>query len=671
MEENPIPPARPAPSSQTPDARPPAYSAPPAASGPGAVRPDPAQLDPAKLDNAELAAALLEAYELAAADLAAAEFEDDDDFEDDDFEVDDFEDGDLEDDELEAAEREALEREAAESEAAEREAAKSKAAERDTPEPAALDPAGLGAAGFVAAELDAAELEEASELAAADVEAAEFEAAEREAAESVAAELDAAAPEAAASEIALGEPGGSGRAKPAPSQAGRGGRGARSRKADPLRVGSPDSILAVVPSLLGFYPAKSLVIIGASPPRGRIQLTFRYDLPDPPDAGAAAKIAAHAAAILSRQKLPLAVAVGYGPGPLVTPVADALVGQLRRADITLHDMLRVQDGRYWSYTCRNPRCCRPEGVLFDAESHPAAAVMAAAGGKLVRDRAALAASVAPLGGLAEESMRQATRRAEHRAASLNQREAASPDRDGAPRRDIAEGLRAVREAIGIYRRGGKIASDDRIAWLALVIADLRVRDDAWARMEPGHIEAHLRLWTDVVRRAPARYVPAPASLLAFTAWQSGNGALANVALDRALAADPEYSMALLLADAVGAGIPPSAARLPMTPEEVAASYEQAERDGSPDPSPRSRRSSGSRGSSSGSRGSSSESRGSSSGSRGSSSGSRGSSSGSRRSRRGSAGGTRGGSGPSPASLRSPTRPGDTRARTRRSSRSES
>jgi hypothetical protein len=109
----------------------------------------------------------------------------------------------------------------------------------------------------------------------------------------------------------------------------------------------------------------------------------------------------------------------------------------------------------------------------------------------------------------------------------------------------------------------------------VALTDLRVRDDAWARMVPEHTEAHLRLWTDVVRRIPARYVPAPAALLAFTAWQAGNGALANVAAQRALAADPGYSMALLLLEAIGAGMPPSAARLPMTPEEVAASYARA------------------------------------------------------------------------------------------------
>jgi len=71
-------------------------------------------------------------------------------------------------------------------------------------------------------------------------------------------------------------------------------------------------------------------------------------------------------------------------------------------------------------------------------------------------------------------------------------------------------------------------------------------------------------------------VCAPAALLGFVAWQSGNGALANVALDRALAEDPHYSMAVLLRQAVDSGAPPSLARLPMSPEEVAASYDALE-----------------------------------------------------------------------------------------------
>jgi hypothetical protein len=91
-------------------------------------------------------------------------------------------------------------------------------------------------------------------------------------------------------------------------------------------------------------------------------------------------------------------------------------------------------------------------------------------------------------------------------------------------------------------------------------------------MDPAHRDAHRRLWTDVVRRAQPGYAAAPASLLAFTAWQGGDGALANIALERALADTPGYSMALLLGDALDAGAPPSMATPPMTPDEVTASY---------------------------------------------------------------------------------------------------
>ena len=124
----------------------------------------------------------------------------------------------------------------------------------------------------------------------------------------------------------------------------------------------------------------------------------------------------------------------------------------------------------------------------------------------------------------------------------------------------------------LHRGGGSYATDYQVAWITVALRDLRVRDDAWARMDPAHLEAHRRLWIDVTGRAQPGYVAAPAALLAFVAWQAGDGALANVALDRALADEPRYSMALLLRQVITAGAPPSLARLPMTPEEVAASY---------------------------------------------------------------------------------------------------
>jgi len=169
-------------------------------------------------------------------------------------------------------------------------------------------------------------------------------------------------------------------------------------------------------------------------------------------------------------------------------------------------------------------------------------------------------------------MRRATRKAEEHAARLIARVARSGRKRSARRLIAISGLQAVAEAIGCYRGRDRIGPE-QAAWLTVVLRDLRVRDDAWSRMLPEHREAHLRLWTDLTRMARPGYVAAPASLLAFCAWQCGNGALANMALDRALADDPRYSMAMLLRQAIDSGAPPSLARLPMTPEEVAASYD--------------------------------------------------------------------------------------------------
>ncbi|HEY7143990.1 MAG TPA: DUF4192 domain-containing protein [Streptosporangiaceae bacterium] len=339
-----------------------------------------------------------------------------------------------------------------------------------------------------------------------------------------------------------------------------------------VRVDTLPGLLAVVPYLLGFHPASSLVIIGVDPPRGRVRVTFRFDLPDPPDPAAADRLAAHAAGVLSQQRISTVIAVGYGPGTLVTPVMERLRPAIAAAGVTPRDLVRVADDRYWSYLCADPRCCPPQGTAFDPVAHPAAAELTAAGVPAYRDREALSRTLAPLAGPAAAAMREATARAEARA--RQQAGGGQPGTAAAARHWPAR-RRSVQRAIAAYRGGGQVTDPGEFAWLGVVLAELPVRDDAWARMEFAYRDAHRRLWTDLVRRVAQPYLPAPASLLAFTAWQSGDGVIASIALDLALAADPGYSMALLLSEAIESGLPPSAARLPMTPAEVEESYRPA------------------------------------------------------------------------------------------------
>jgi hypothetical protein len=283
----------------------------------------------------------------------------------------------------------------------------------------------------------------------------------------------------------------------------------------------------------------------------------------------AASIAGHAAMVLQREKLAIATIIGYGPGTRVTPIADVMRHALPRAGIRLLDVLRVQDGRFWSYLCTEPSCCPPEGCPLDS-ADPAATTLAGLGLTALASRQDLAATIAPVTGPVARAMDRAARQA-----------ARGITRDvGALGQDaLFERLRrTVQDAIAAYRHGGTVTGPAQLALLTLALGALEIRDDAWARMAPEHRAAHLRLWTDLTRHATPGYVAAPASLLAFTAWQDGNSALANLALDRAQADDPDYTMAQLIRDALNAGLPPSLAVVSMTPEEVAASYQAQSQD---------------------------------------------------------------------------------------------
>lgn len=336
---------------------------------------------------------------------------------------------------------------------------------------------------------------------------------------------------------------------------------------DSIRVSSPPELLALVPSLLGFEPADCIVIVGTR--EYKVVVTLRYEIPDSKEAPL---IAAHAASLFDAANTTAACVVGYGAGECVTPAAEALRSWFDEAGITVSDLLRAEDGRYWSYLCTDTDCCPAEGTPFSLEPRPPGLRQ-----PVLASREELVATLAPAGGQVAATMRRATAKAH---ADIT-RCVAGLDKAGTPitraKLTATLGQVAVRDAINCYRGGGKLTAK-AAATLTVALRQLRVRDDAWARMHARHRKAHLRLWTDLTRLARPGYVAAPASLLAFCAWQDGNGALANVALDRALEDNPKYSMARLLRQALDAGAPPSMARLPMTPEEVADAYDAADKD---------------------------------------------------------------------------------------------
>ncbi len=149
-----------------------------------------------------------------------------------------------------------------------------------------------------------------------------------------------------------------------------------------------------------------------------------------------------------------------------------------------------------------------------------------------------------------------------------------------PDQRVAKGVPLVRDLLtrlgqpdGAEAIEKFLADDEYVAWLGVVLTHIRVRDEAWVRIDADRPEPHNALWREVLRRVEPPYAAAPACLLAYGAFLAGDGGLANVALDRADQADPHYTMASLLREVMQAGLPPTAARLRMSPEDLAEAWE--------------------------------------------------------------------------------------------------
>jgi hypothetical protein len=120
---------------------------------------------------------------------------------------------------------------------------------------------------------------------------------------------------------------------------------------------------------------------------------------------------------------------------------------------------------------------------------------------------------------------------------------------GAP--DPAVGWAVVAEALGATVDGSLVLDDERVAALAVALGAPEVVDAAimWMAVlardgEPAEAEqeraAAEQLWAALAREAPEPEAAVPASLLAVSALLRGDGALANVALDRAQEAWPGH-----------------------------------------------------------------------------------------------------------------------------------
>lgn len=84
-----------------------------------------------------------------------------------------------------------------------------------------------------------------------------------------------------------------------------------------------------------------------------------------------------------------------------------------------------------------------------------------------------------------------------------------------------------------------------IALVLVRLLDLQVRDFALGSVTEETMTHYFNAWRWLMRIAPSGYVAPVATLFAAVAYERGDGALAQRALDRVESDDPEYAMLIL------------------------------------------------------------------------------------------------------------------------------
>ena len=300
---------------------------------------------------------------------------------------------------------------------------------------------------------------------------------------------------------------------------------------------TPVDLLALVPLVLGFHPADSVVLLTFGGPGGSFHA--RVDLPV--SRGEQEGVADALAEAVAANHLAQAALVLYSDDEQVcAAMAAAVLERLEGLGCEVLDVLRADDGCWF----RLPEDGSP-GSPYDLQTHPFTARHVFEGKVVHGDRAALADTL--IGTDEDDAIAVALSATRFADVLLHLHDEAAVLRTEA---------RWVRRRVRQRVRDGSPLDVGDAARMLVLAAFKPTRDVAWAEVTRPGATPHVELWRELVRRAPRHLVPGAASLLSFAAWQAGDGALAWCAIDRALEVDPDCTLAQLVAELLTAAVPP-------------------------------------------------------------------------------------------------------------------
>jgi len=296
----------------------------------------------------------------------------------------------------------------------------------------------------------------------------------------------------------------------------------RQRGTPTVRVRGLSDLIHLVPSMLGFHPEESLVVVCLD--EGRVAVTARADLAR---LTCADDIDDCFGALWDRYPSCACVVIAFSTdAEAAWSVVEDFIGELP-ADVWV-DAAHV-DGHAWFDA--------PFGVAhrYDPPSSAVAAEAAYWGVNVLPDRGSLAATLQPV--ISRPEMDQALARVI----------AIEPTTTVASALDVLASLSASPRPPSAHEASMLAVAAFSPAFADVVVGDIEHRT-------AGGVRA---LWTDVVRRVPPFAGGMAAVFVGMAAWVSGDGALVNVCLERAVDSAGGNQWFRFLEIAARVALPPS------------------------------------------------------------------------------------------------------------------
>jgi hypothetical protein len=119
-----------------------------------------------------------------------------------------------------------------------------------------------------------------------------------------------------------------------------------------------------------------------------------------------------------------------------------------------------------------------------------------------------------------------------------------------------EGAAAIVDFIADFQAEGLCRDKKLIALVLVRLLDLQVRDFALGSVTEDSLHIYFSAWRWLMRIAPHGFVAPVATLFAAVAYERGDGALAQRALDRVESDDADYAMLRLFREVFSRGWSP-------------------------------------------------------------------------------------------------------------------